>query len=120
VKPLRIGQYRQRLTLQSPPVPGSETFDSFGQPVPNWTTVGTYWGYLRPLMGHEAVVAKQIKAEATHQLSTRYLGSSVAINPTYRWLLGSRVFGIVQIINVEERNRSYEMLVREIQQSGKV
>lgn len=118
MKPLRVGQHRQRLTLQSPAT--TETFDSFGQPVPSWTTIGTFWGYLRPLMGQEAVVAKQIKAEATHKLTTRYLGSAVTVNPTYRWLLGSRIFGIVEVINVEERNRGYEMTLREIQQTGSV
>jgi SPP1 family predicted phage head-tail adaptor len=98
----------------------TETFDSFSQPIPSWTTIGTYWGYLRPLTGRELVIAKQIKAEATHMLTIRYLGSEVAINPTYRWVLGTRTFGIVEVRNIEERNRSYEMTLREIQQSGSV
>jgi head-tail adaptor len=104
--------------LQQPAT--TETFDTFGQPVASWTTVGTFWGFLRPATGREAIIAKQTKAEATHLLTTRYLGSGVAINPTYRWVLGSRVFGIVEIRNIEERNRAYEMTLQEIQQTGSV
>lgn len=118
MKPLRVGRHRQRLSLYSPAT--TETFDSFAQPVPNPTLVGTYWGYLRPLSGHEAIVAKQVKAEATHGLTTRYLGSAIAICPTWYWMLGARKFGIASIQNIEERNRQYEFILVEIQQSGSV
>jgi head-tail adaptor len=120
MKPLSVGQHRQRMTLMSPPLPGSETFDTFGQPTQNWTTIGTFSVFLRPLMGREAIVAKQVKAEATHMATCRYLGSGVAINPTWRWQLGSRLFGILEIRNIEERNRSYEMTLQEIQQATSV
>ena len=118
MRPLRVGQHRQRLSLYSPAT--TETFDTFSQPIPNPTLVGTYWGFLRPLSGREAIVAKQVKAEATHALTTRYLGSAVPINPTWWWQLGTRRFGIASMQNVEERNRQYEFILVEIQQSGKV
>ena len=106
------------MVLQSPTVP--ELVDSFGQPQKNWTTIGTYSLYLRPLSTKEAAVARQIKAEATHNATTRWLGNSVQINPTCRFVTvdGKRVFGIVQVLNVEERNRQYEMILMEIQQTG--
>lgn len=115
MRPLRVGLHRQRLTLLSPAT--TETFDTYSQPVPTPTTVGTFWGYLRPLQGRELIVAKQVKATATHMLTTRWLGSAVAINPTFRWQLGSRLFGIVEVRNIEERNRQYEMTLQEIQQT---
>jgi hypothetical protein len=61
-----------------------------------------------------------VKAEATHALTTRYLGSAIAINSTWYWMLGSRRFNIASIQNVEERNREYDYILIEIQQSGNV
>jgi SPP1 family predicted phage head-tail adaptor len=117
VKAYQCGKLRQVVTLQNP---GPETFDSFRQPVPSWTTIGVFSAQVRPLSGREAIVAKQVKAEASHMITMRYLGPSVVINPTSRLLYGSRVFGIVQVINVEERHRWYEIVAQEIQQSGGV
>ena len=71
-------------------------------------------------MGNEAYVARQVKAEATHSMTVRYLGAGVTLNPTDRWILDGRPFGIVEVRNVEERNRRYEMTVKEIQVTGKV
>lgn len=113
MKPTRTGTLRQRVTLQQ--LPAAETFDSFGQPVQTYQTVGTYWAEVRPLAGQEAYVARQVKAEATHAVTLRYLGSSLTINPTDRLICKGRTFGIVEIRNVEERNRRYELTVKEIQ-----
>lgn len=117
MNPTKCGTFRQRITLTTPATP--ETFDTFGQPIKSYTAVGTYWAEVRPLAGHEAIVAKQVKAEATHAVSMRYLGLTV-INPLDRIQLGSRVFGVVSVRNVEERNRRYELLVQEIQVQGAV
>jgi len=115
VKAYQCGRLRQVVTLQNP---GPEAFDAFRQPVPAWTTVGTFSASVRPLAGREAIVAKQVKAEATHMITMRYLGPTVAIDPTSRLLYGSRVFNVVQVTNVEERHRWYEVTVQEIQQGG--
>lgn len=120
MKAYQSGRLRQTVTLMAPPAPGSETFDSFYQPIPSWTTVGTFSASIRPLNGREAIVAKQVKAEATHMITMRYLGPSITINPLNRIVYGSRVFGVVQVINVEERDRWYEIVAQEIQQTGQV
>ena len=57
------------------------------------------------MVGNEAYVARQVKAEATHSMTVRYLGAGVTLNPTDRWILDGRPFGIVEVRNVEERNR---------------
>jgi head-tail adaptor len=118
VKPVRAGLLRNKVTLQAPAA--SETFDSFSQPIQSWTTIGTFFAWIRPLMGREAVVAKQVKAEATHGITMNWLGSSVSPNPTYQILYNGRVFGIIQVINVEERNIQYDIIAQEIQQTGQV
>jgi len=98
----------------------TETFDSFGQPVQSWTTVGTFWAEVIPLTGHELVAAKQVKAQATVKIKMRYQGSSVKVSPENRLLLNGRMFGLFDVKNVEERNRRYEMTAYEIQQAGPV
>jgi head-tail adaptor len=124
VRPIKAGKLDQVFTLQKPTTP--ETFDSFGQPVPNYTTVGTFWGELIPLRGREAVIAKQVYAEATHTVNMRWLGSGVNVNPTDRLVRTDtdtgqvRTFGIVSVSDVETKQRLYTMLVQEIQQTGRV
>jgi SPP1 family predicted phage head-tail adaptor len=118
MNPTRAGKLRQRVQLEQ--LQPSESFDTFGQPIPTWTTVGTYWAEVVPLVGNEAYIARQVKAEATHKLTVRYLGANVTLNPTDHWILDGRTFGIVEVRNIEERNRRYEMTVKEIQVTGKV
>jgi hypothetical protein len=118
VKPLRVGQHRIRATLQAPAEP--ESFDTFGQPIPNFVTIGTYWIFLRPLRGQELVIARQVQAQAIFYIQCRWLGIAVTISPEYRWKIGTRYFGIFDVRNTEERNRGYEMNVFEIQQPGPV
>jgi SPP1 family predicted phage head-tail adaptor len=120
VRSYRAGAMRQQVTLQAPPAPGAEEFDTFGQPVPDWTTVGVFSAQVRPLSGREAVSARQIKAEATHAIVMRFLGPDVAVNPTCRLLYGTRTFGIIQVVNAEERDRWYEIIAQEIQTTGQV
>lgn len=114
----RSGQMRQTVTLQQPVTP--QTFDSFGQPIVSYTTSGPYSAQIRPLSGREAIVAKQVKAEATHMITMRYLGPTVVLNPLTRIVYGTRIFGVVQVLNVEERDRWYEIIAQEIQQTGQV
>lgn len=113
MKVIPSGRLRQKVTLQQLQTP--ETFDSFGQPLKAWTTVGTFWAEIRPLIGQEAYVARQMKAEATHMMTLRYLGGGVTLNPTMQFLYGDRTFGIVEVRNVDERNWQYDLTVREIQ-----
>lgn len=113
MKPTRAGKLRRRVTLQQ--LPEAESLDSFGQPIRDYQDVGTYWGSIEPLSGREAEAAGQLRSEATHLLTVRYLGADVTPNPTDRWVYDGRTFGVVAIRNVEERNRRYEIDVREIQ-----
>lgn len=117
MKPIKVGKFRQRFELQKPETP--ETFDSFGQPVPNYNSVGTFWGELIPLKGREAIIAKQVYAEATHTVNMRWLGSAVDLDPLNRLVRTenntARTFGIIAVNDVETRHRLYTLVVQEIQ-----
>lgn len=108
-RPLQVNELRRRVQLQSN-VPAAT---GYGQRQPNWQTVGTYWAQVRPLSGRELENARQIKAEVTHRITLRYQGPAAPLNPTQRFLLEGRVFNIVSVVNVDERNRQYDCLCTE-------
>lgn len=117
MNPLQSGKFRQRVQLQAPNQ--TEVFDSFGQPVVTWTTLGTYWAQVSPLTGHELVSARQVKAQASLKVRIRYQGQ-VSVSPENRLVLNGRTLGLIDVRNIEERNRVYEMTAYEIQQAGPV
>ncbi len=117
MKPLQSGKFRQRVQLQA--LSQTETFDSFGQPIQTWSTVGTYWAEVTPLFGHELVSAKQVKSQASLKIRMRYQGH-VAVSGENRLILNGRTLGLFDVRNIEERNRVYDMIAYEIQQAGPV
>jgi Phage head-tail joining protein len=86
---LRIGRYRQRLYIQAPAYP--EVHDTFGQPQQSWNTLGVFWAEIQGLRGQELVNAKQIKAQATLKVRTRWLGSAIPFSPEKRGVIGDRL-----------------------------
>ena len=81
----------------------TETFDSFGQPIPQWTTIGVYSGEVAPLGGRELVAAKQVKAQAGVKITTRHLGQGVFFGPENRWVIGDR-YGPMAAINTNSNS----------------
>ena len=117
MRPPRAGKYNRTVTLQQPAA--TETFDTFSQPVQAWVTIGTFSAAIRPLMGREAVAAKQIKAEATHIVEMRY-NPAFQMNPLDQLVYVkqgvTRTFGVIECLNVEEANIEYQITVTEILQ----
>jgi SPP1 family predicted phage head-tail adaptor len=113
---MKIGPMRQRVSVETL----TETQDSYGQLVETWTAAGTYWAEVKNLSGWEAVNAQQVKAQATHQVRMRYIASlfsNPGLLPSMRLLFGTRVFNILWVNNVDERNREYRLLTQEIASS---
>jgi SPP1 family predicted phage head-tail adaptor len=110
MKPVQAGKFRQRVALQDL----VETTDSYGQPVQSWVDVARVWAEVRPLRGSELLNVKQNWATASHFVNHRYLGSTVP-NPKQRYLLikDGRIMNILNVNNIEERNRSYEATCEE-------
>jgi SPP1 family predicted phage head-tail adaptor len=108
MKPLRAGQLRRSVAIQAT----TDTRNSVGEPVESWATItgGTVWASLEPLTGREYQTAGVIAAEASHMVRIRYLAN---ITPKHRVLFGSRVFDILGVRNIEERQRMTELFVRE-------
>jgi SPP1 family predicted phage head-tail adaptor len=76
----------------------------------NWAAVATLWCDLRPLTGSETVEADRLAGTVSHEISLRY---RLGILPAMRFRDGARVFHIVSVINVDERNRWLKCLCEE-------
>jgi len=102
------GRRNHRVLLQS----RGTTQNSVGQILPEvWTTTATVWASISPLAGREYLNASGERAEVSHRIFIRY-GPTVA--PKDRVLFGSRVFDIISVINIRERNRELELMCTEV------
>lgn len=106
---MRAGKLQTPLLYQTK----SQTKDSYNQPQDTWTTVGTYFGWVRTPNGREAQNALQLKAEVSHMITLRYPGS-FTFDPTGRFLRGARVFNILYAVVVDERSRQIDCMCTEV------
>jgi SPP1 family predicted phage head-tail adaptor len=76
----------------------------------SWAAVATLWCDLRPVAGSETVEAGRLAGTVSHEISLRY---RLGVVPAMRFRDGARVFHIVSVINVDERNRWLKCLTEE-------
>lgn len=102
------GLLRHRIEIQV----SVDTQDSFGTPIPAWEALyANVAALVEPLSGNELFEARQLHAEVTHRIIMR--GRFDGITPKHRVLFGSRVFDILSVLNLEERNLIVELMVKE-------
>lgn len=101
------GKYNHQVYLQAP----AKTFDSEGQEVITWTTVGTVWAEILPLTGREYFQAKAANSELTHEIHIRYRRNLKTI---WRVLYGTRALEILSVADVEEKHEELELLCKEV------
>lgn len=105
---MRAGKLRHEIDLEQ----YSETQDGTGDPVKGWTAFASgVWASIDPLTGREAFAAAQVLASVTHRVRLRYVAG---VNSKMRVKYGSRYFRILEVKDLEERNRELELLCEEI------
>lgn len=104
---MRAGLLRHWITIQQT----SDPENQWGEITDGWTTFAQVWAWVRPLRGEELVKAQQIQATVTDGVRLRHQDG---VKPKMRILFGSRVLGILSVINVAERNFQLELLCREV------
>jgi len=67
------GTRDQRLQLYDVPV----SVDDYGQPSNTGSLIGTFWGSVANLTGHQLMAANQAFDMATHRIELGWLGSAV-------------------------------------------
>ncbi len=105
-----------------------------GEPGESFTYVALRWASVRPMSGREYMRAQQPIGEVTHIVRLRWGTDIKAITAKWELWLGTvtatvepvvgtvltaaakaacRVFNIVSAMNIDERNREWEILARE-------
>lgn len=104
---MRAGELRHRVTIQQ------KTFsrDSYGGETITWTDVATVWAAVEPISGREYFTAQQTQAEVTTRIRIRH---RAGITPVMRVLWGTRLYDIISVIEVKERNREIHLMCQEV------
>lgn len=101
------GPMRHRVEVQS----AVTTSDTFSQDTEVWTTTTIRNAEISFVAGKMVTNALQNKEEITHLIRMRYFPGMTS---DMRLLFKGRVFTIIYIDNVDEKNREYRVLCQEI------
>jgi SPP1 family predicted phage head-tail adaptor len=105
---MRAGPLRHRIAIERV----TETRDTDGSAIETWSTYATVQASIEPISGREYFAAQSTQADLTHRIVMRYLSGII---PKMRVKYRSRIFDILSVINVEERNRELQLMCRESQ-----
>lgn len=101
-----IGAKRHFLTIQR----AIETRGADGAVLKEWVAVKQVAGSIEPVTGGESFIAEGTSASVQYVIATR---PTTGIEPSMRAVLGTRIFEILAVMNVEERNREMKLLCTE-------
>lgn len=113
---MRAGTLRHRVTIQQS-VAGSPQQDAGGTPDETWTDYLTTWAEVAPLRGRELLAAQQVSSEVTGTIRMRKL-PGYTVTSAMRAVFGARLYDILAVVNVDERNREIVLSVREGPNNG--
>jgi SPP1 family predicted phage head-tail adaptor len=109
---MRAGQMTRPVNVES----RSTGRDSFGGQITTWTLVKRIYAYVEALTGSERAAAQSIASEVSHRFTVRY-DSTLWADPkaaaTWRLSYKGRLFNIAAVMNVDEANRTVELLATE-------
>ena len=103
---MKIGKLRHRIAIEQV----AEIQDSDGSVIETWSAFADVQASIEPISGREYFAAQTTQAEVTHRFSLRYVSG---VTPKMRVKYGSRIFDILSVINVNERNRELQLMCRE-------
>ncbi len=103
---MRAGKLRHQITIQQ----NTPARNGKGEEIDSWSTFATRYAAVIPLTGRELFNAQQRHAEAELRMELRYF-SGVTTKMRVSW--DSRLFDILHIANLDERDRELHLLVKE-------
>lgn len=103
---MRAGSLKNKITFQEQ----TQTKNNFGEVEETWSDVLTTWASIQTISGKEQYLSNQNYATLSHKLRVRY---SSLINSKQKILFGTRVFKILAVLNIFEKNKELEILVEE-------
>jgi len=100
------GRFRHRVEIQR----RVTTVDAVGQVNDTWNTTACVWVQILPVTSKEYLAQGPERSELTHTIRLRH---GPDILPKDRIRFGSRIFDVMGVMNVSERNRFIEIRARE-------
>jgi SPP1 family predicted phage head-tail adaptor len=104
---MRAGLLRKRISIQT----NSAVQNGFGEPTTSWSETAKAWAQVDNLQGQELFAAQQLIPEVTTKITIRY---RTGMRADMRIVMGARKFNINAVMNVDERNRTLELLCQEL------
>lgn len=104
--PVRAGDLRTRVSIELQ----SRQPDGQGGWLVTWVAVADVWAGIWPRSVGESVQHDRPAGTATHDIWLRYRPN---IKPEMRIVAGARVFGILGVMDVEDRKRWLKCIVEE-------
>ena len=104
---MKAGRLRHKVLIESETI----TQDAYGAPTRTWATFATVWASVMPLSGREYFEAGKTMSDVSTRIQIRY---GTGITPQMRVKFGTRIYSIVSVINMDERNKEIELFCKEI------
>lgn len=105
---MHSGQLRHRINIESPPT----TVSTRGGRTGDWSLLyENVPASVKDLSGFELIRAQKNNAEAKTEIRIRY---HAGINTTQRIVFGDRVFHLLHINNIDQRNIELVILANEV------
>jgi SPP1 family predicted phage head-tail adaptor len=112
---MNAGKLNRRITLQQ----RSPAQDASGQQATTWTDLFTVWAGIEPLTARELLAGQAVNTEVSHKVTVRYRTElalpvpAAALRASYASAAGTRIFGIVGVLNIDERRAQIDLLASE-------
>lgn len=110
---MRAGDLRRRVAIQS----RSSSQDTYGQQLSTWSDVLTNVpAMIEPLNGRELEIASANHPQADTRITVRYHSAlanpaaAAAYRVTYTNAGGTRLYDVQAVLNLDERNRTIELM----------
>lgn len=103
-----IGEMRHRINIYNP----DTVDDQAAGPVAAGALLRQVWAAIEPMSGREQAFMAQRQLQATHRITIRYAAD---ITPYMKIMFDVRVFKIVGMVNLDEKNQFLEITAREVQ-----
>lgn len=100
--------FRHRVEVQAV----STTSDGQGGVSESWDTIKTVWASIKPVRAYEKFQAMQLETPITHKITMRFQDG---ITTAKRLLYGTRIFHIVEVINIDDANVYLNLTCKEIE-----
>ncbi len=103
---MRVGSLRYLVSIED----YTESDNDYGEEIKSWSRYVYAYARISPLSGTEKYISAEKHATATHQITIRYVSG---VEPKMRIVFGERIFEIVSVINVGERDKMMQLIVTE-------